>query len=61
MGKAVASVYDTTSVERYASKHGISIADTWLLMYDVYAENEMFTESDRCWDEYLKAAMPLEK
>lgn len=53
------SVYDISSVERYASKHGISIADTWLLMYDKYAENEMFDESDRCWNEYLKVAMPI--
>ena len=55
------SAYSVASVEQYASKHGISIADTWLLMYDKYAENEMFTESDRCWEEYLKVAMPIEK
>lgn len=55
------SAYSVASVEQYASKHGISVADTWLLMYDKYAELEMFFESDRCWEEYLKVAMPIEK
>lgn len=61
MGTAITSVYSTASVEQYANKNGISVADAWLLLYDKYAEKEMFTESDRCWEEYLKVAMPIEQ
>ena len=55
------SAYSVASVEQYASKHGISVADTWLLMSDKYADKGYWVESDRCYTNYLNAVMPIEK
>ena len=43
------------TVKGYASKHGISVADTWLLMCDKYADMDMWEESERCYLNYLDA------
>lgn len=61
MGTAITSVYSTASVEQYASKQGISIADAWLLLCNKYADMGYWVESDRCYTEYLNAEMPKPK
>jgi hypothetical protein len=47
------------NVQAYASRKGLPVSEVWLLLYDKYADLGIWTESDRCYGEYLNCVMPI--
>ena len=47
------------NVQAYASRKGLPVSEVWLLLYDKYADLGIWSESDRCYTEYLNAVMPI--